>query len=38
MFDDHTASVSAVRFGHNASFLVSASMDRSIKFYGTPDA
>ena len=34
MFDDHTAAVTSVRFGHNANFLVSASMDRSIKFYG----
>jgi pre-mRNA-processing factor 19 len=29
----HTGDVTSVRFGQNASFLVSTSMDRSMKFY-----
>ncbi|XP_013381641.1 pre-mRNA-processing factor 19 [Lingula anatina] len=33
VFNDHTALATSVRFGHNASFVVSASMDRSLKFF-----
>ena len=31
---DHTGVVNAVRFGKNAAFLVSAGMDRTLKFFG----
>lgn len=34
-FNDHTALATGVRFGHNCSFVVSASMDRSLKVFGT---
>ncbi|CAI9724004.1 pre-mRNA-processing factor 19-like [Octopus vulgaris] len=34
VFNDHTASATGVRFGHNATFVASASMDRSVKFFG----
>ncbi|XP_048772113.1 pre-mRNA-processing factor 19-like [Ostrea edulis] len=33
-FNDHTAMATGVRFGHNATFVASASMDRSVKFFG----
>lgn len=33
VFNDHTALATGVRFGQNAGYLVSASMDRSLKFY-----
>ena len=33
VFNDHTAPATGVCFGHNAGFLVSASMDNSLKFY-----
>jgi pre-mRNA-processing factor 19 len=33
-FDDHTAVATGVRFGNNAKSIVTASMDRSLKFYG----
>ena len=32
----HTSAVTGVKFGHNATFLASTSMDRSLKFHGTP--
>lgn len=31
---DHTAEATGVRFGHNASFLASVSVDRTLKIYG----
>ncbi|KAK2155572.1 hypothetical protein LSH36_236g00042 [Paralvinella palmiformis] len=34
VFNDHTALATGVRFGHNASFIASASMDRSLKIFG----
>ena len=34
VFNDHTALATGVRFGHNATFLASASMDRSLKVFG----
>ncbi|XP_064613232.1 pre-mRNA-processing factor 19-like [Liolophura sinensis] len=34
MFNDHTALATGVQFGHNATFLASSSMDRSVKFFG----
>lgn len=34
VFNDHTAMATAVRFGHNSSFVASVSMDRSVKFFG----
>ncbi|XP_058797972.1 pre-mRNA-processing factor 19-like [Phymastichus coffea] len=34
-FNDHTAAVNSVRFGKNAEFIASASMDRTLKVYGT---
>ncbi|KAH9499388.1 Pre-mRNA-processing factor 19 [Bulinus truncatus] len=37
VFNDHTAAATGVRFGHNSSFIVSVSMDRSVKFFGTAD-
>eukprot|EP00455_Lapot_gusevi_P012306 TRINITY_DN1579_c0_g1_i2.p1 TRINITY_DN1579_c0_g1~~TRINITY_DN1579_c0_g1_i2.p1 ORF type:complete len:499 (+),score=109.98 TRINITY_DN1579_c0_g1_i2:78-1574(+) len=33
-FEDHGAEVTGVKFGANASWLVSTSMDRALKFYG----
>lgn len=32
-FNDHTALATGIRFGSNANYLASASMDRSLKFY-----
>ncbi|XP_070205537.1 pre-mRNA-processing factor 19-like isoform X2 [Littorina saxatilis] len=34
VFNDHTATATGVRFGTNANFIASASMDRSLKFFG----
>lgn len=34
IFNDHTALATGVRFGTNAEYLASTSMDRTIKFYG----
>ncbi|KAL7293112.1 hypothetical protein TKK_0013265 [Trichogramma kaykai] len=34
-FNDHTASVTSVRFGKNADFIASSSMDRTFKVYGS---
>ena len=34
VFNDHTATATGVRFGSNANFIASASMDRSLKFFG----
>ena len=31
---DHSGVATGVRFGQNASFLASAGMDRSLKYYG----
>ena len=36
VLNDHTAAATGVRFGHNASFIASGSMDRSLKFFGMP--
>jgi pre-mRNA-processing factor 19 len=36
VFNDHTATATGVRFGLNASFIASASMDRSLKVFGMP--
>jgi pre-mRNA-processing factor 19 len=33
VFNDHTASATGIRFGSNANYIASASMDRSLKFY-----
>ncbi len=33
VFNDHTALATGVRFGSNANYIASASMDRSLKFY-----
>lgn len=33
IFNDHTALATGIRFGDNANFLASASMDRSLKFF-----
>ena len=33
-FVDHTATATGVRFGENCSYLVSVSLDRSLKIYG----
>ena len=33
-FNEHTAIATGVRFGKNASFLASTSMDRTMKVYG----
>ncbi|KAK7585843.1 hypothetical protein V9T40_000022 [Parthenolecanium corni] len=34
IFNDHTAMATGVRFGRNAQFIVSSSMDRTVKLYG----
>lgn len=34
VFNDHTAMATGVRFGRNASYLASTSMDRTLKLYG----
>merc|ERR1712238_141657 len=34
VFNDHTAMATGVRFGANASYLASTSMDRTLKLYG----
>ncbi|KAK3871605.1 hypothetical protein Pmani_013810 [Petrolisthes manimaculis] len=34
VFNDHTAMATGVRFGVNASYLASTSMDRTLKIYG----
>ncbi|PVD32778.1 hypothetical protein C0Q70_08224 [Pomacea canaliculata] len=34
VFNDHTAAATGVRFGNNAGFVASVSMDRSLKFFG----
>ncbi|CAH1802393.1 unnamed protein product [Owenia fusiformis] len=34
VFNDHTAQATSVQFGQNAQFIASASMDRSLKFFG----
>ncbi|MPC16478.1 Pre-mRNA-processing factor 19 [Portunus trituberculatus] len=34
VFNDHTAMATGVRFGSNASYLASTSMDRTLKIYG----
>jgi len=33
VFNDHTALATGVCFGHNATFLASVSMDRSLKLF-----
>lgn len=33
VFNDHTALATGIRFGNNANYIVSSSMDRSLKFY-----
>jgi pre-mRNA-processing factor 19 len=33
VFNDHTALATGIRFGSNANYLASSSMDRSLKFY-----
>ena len=33
VFNDHTALATGVRFGSDANYLASASMDRSLKLY-----
>lgn len=35
--DDHTADITQVRFGTNAKEIVTASMDRSVLFYGSKE-
>lgn len=32
-FNDHTAVATGVRFGSNANYIASTSIDRSLKFY-----
>lgn len=34
VFSDHTALATGVRFGKNAQYLASTSMDRTLKLYG----
>jgi len=34
VFQDHTAAATGVRFGKNASYIASTSMDRTLKLYG----
>ena len=36
VFNDHTALATGVRFGQNATFVASTSMDRSLKVFGAP--
>lgn len=33
VFNDHTAMATGVRFGRNAQFIASTSMDRTLKLY-----
>ena len=33
VFNDHTASSTGIRFGSNASYVASVSIDRSLKLY-----
>lgn len=37
VFSDHTALATGVRFGKNAQYLASTSMDRTLKLYGVED-
>lgn len=34
VYSNHTAKATGVRFGQNAAFLASTSLDRSLKIYG----
>lgn len=34
VYNDHTGTATGVRFGQNASFIASTSLDRSLKIYG----
>lgn len=34
VFNEHTAAATGVRFGRNAHYLASTSMDRTLKLYG----
>ncbi len=34
VFNDHTATATGVRFGRNAAYVASVSMDRTLKLYG----
>lgn len=34
VFNDHTASATGIRFGRNAQYIASTSMDRTLKLYG----
>ncbi len=34
VFNDHTATATGVRFGKNATYIASVSMDRTLKLYG----
>lgn len=34
IFNDHTAMATGVRFGRNARYIASTSMDRTLKIYG----
>lgn len=34
VFNDHTAMATGVRFGRNAQYIASSSMDRTLKLYG----
>lgn len=34
VFNDHTAAATGVRFGRNATYIASTSMDRTLKLYG----
>jgi pre-mRNA-processing factor 19 len=36
VFNDHTALATGIRFGSNANYLASVSMDRSLKLYANP--
>ena len=36
VFNDHTALATGIRFGSNANYLASGSMDRSLKLYEGP--
>lgn len=37
-FIDHTASVTDVKFGRNASFIASTGLDRALKIYRNDDS